>query len=91
MLESLPLRLAWQPGQRMYVQPGHGQPLPEAHSFAWLRTGSGPLLDQVDIHAEVPRVEYEDLSDDRLEEPSAAIRGRVEVRRKRNTEITDMH
>ena len=40
---------------------------------------SGPLLDRIDIHIEVPRVEYEKLSDDRLGEPSAAIRARVEA------------
>jgi magnesium chelatase family protein len=44
---------------------------------------SGPLLDRIDIHVEVPRVEYEKLSDDRLGEPSAAIRGRVAVARER--------
>jgi len=82
-----------------------------AHSFASLRTGSGPLLDrsaqpcaalktlrslslwEVDIHVEVPRVEDDlvgarrtiaygetggKLADDRLGEPSAAIRVRVE-------------
>ena len=42
---------------------------------------SGPLLDRIDIHSEVPRVEYERLSDDRLGEPSAAIRERVEAAR----------
>jgi magnesium chelatase family protein len=44
---------------------------------------SGPLLDRIDIHSEVPRVEYEKLSDDRLGEPSAAIRKRVEAARAR--------
>jgi len=44
---------------------------------------SGPLLDRIDIHVEVPRVEYEKLSDERLGEPSAAIRGRVEAARER--------
>jgi magnesium chelatase family protein len=44
---------------------------------------SGPLLDRIDIHIEVPRVEYEKLSDDRLGEPSAAIRERVEGARER--------
>jgi len=47
---------------------------------------SGPLLDRIDIHAEVPRVEYEKLSDDRLGEPSAAIRERVEQARQRQRE-----
>jgi magnesium chelatase family protein len=60
-----------------------GQPLPEASSFVPLRTGSGPLLDRIDIHIEVPRVEYEKLSDERLGEPSAAIRARVEAARER--------
>jgi magnesium chelatase family protein len=44
---------------------------------------SGPLLDRIDIHVEVPRVEYEKLSDDRLGESSAAIRGRVQAARER--------
>src|SRR5947209_6302866 len=39
---------------------------------------SGPLLDRIDIHVEVPRVEYEKLSDNRLGESSARIRERVE-------------
>jgi len=44
---------------------------------------SGPLLDRIDIHIEVPRVAYEKLSDDRMGEPSAAIRKRVEAARAR--------
>ncbi len=39
---------------------------------------SGPLLDRIDIHVEVPRVEYEKLADNRLGEVSAKIRERVE-------------
>ncbi len=42
---------------------------------------SGPLLDRIDIHIEVPRVDYEKLTDDRRGEPSAAIRERVEQAR----------
>jgi len=38
---------------------------------------SGPLLDRIDIHIEVPRVEYEKLSDERLGEPSASTRLRT--------------
>lgn len=42
---------------------------------------SGPLMDRIDIHVEVPRVDYEKLSDHRLGEPSATIRQRVEAAR----------
>jgi magnesium chelatase family protein len=38
-------------------------------------------MDRIDIHVEVPRVEYDKLSDDRLGEPSSAIRERVEAAR----------
>ena len=44
---------------------------------------SGPLLDRMDIHIEVPRVDYEKLSSDRLGESSAEIRNRVESARER--------
>jgi len=42
---------------------------------------SGPLLDRIDIHIEVPRVEYDKLADDQRGEPSAAIQERVEAAR----------
>ena len=42
---------------------------------------SGPMLDRIDIHIEVPRVDYEKLSDDRSGEPSLAIQKRVEAAR----------
>jgi len=42
---------------------------------------SGPLLDRIDIHVEVPRVNYDKLTADRRAEPSAAIQGRVETAR----------
>jgi magnesium chelatase family protein len=42
---------------------------------------SGPLLDRIDIHIEVPRVDYEKLSGDRVGESSAAIRARVQSAR----------
>jgi len=47
---------------------------------------SGPLMDRIDIHLEVPRVQYEKLSSDRLSEPSAAIRERVCAARMRQAE-----
>lgn len=42
---------------------------------------SGPLLDRIDIHLEVPRVAYEQLADSRSGEPSGAVRARVEAAR----------
>ena len=42
---------------------------------------SGPLLDRIDIHIEVPRVDYEKLSGDRLGETSESIRKRVQTAR----------
>ena len=39
---------------------------------------SGPLLDRIDIHLEVPAVAYRDLAGDEAAEPSASIRERVE-------------
>jgi magnesium chelatase family protein len=42
---------------------------------------SGPLLDRIDIHVEVPRVPFEKLSDKRTGETSAAVRERVEQAR----------
>lgn len=42
---------------------------------------SGPLLDRIDIHVDVPRVEYEKLSDSRYGESSTSIQARVESAR----------
>jgi magnesium chelatase family protein len=39
---------------------------------------SGPLLDRIDIHVEVPRIDYEKHSDRRAREPSSEVRSRVE-------------
>jgi magnesium chelatase family protein len=44
---------------------------------------SGPLLDRIDIHITVPRVDYEKLSDRRSGESSKAVRERVEAARER--------
>jgi magnesium chelatase family protein len=54
---------------------------PPARIQQYQKKLSGPLLDRIDIHIEVPRVEYEKLSDNRLGEPSARIRERVEKAR----------
>lgn len=43
---------------------------------------SGPLLDRIDIHIEVPQLKYEHLTVKKEEEPSCKIRQRVEKTRK---------
>jgi len=47
---------------------------------------SGPLLDRIDLHIEVPAVEYRDISSTRAEENSAAIRERIGRARERQQE-----
>ncbi len=47
---------------------------------------SGPLLDRIDIHVDVPAVPYRDLSDDRSGEASGSIRERVSSARARQLE-----
>jgi len=42
---------------------------------------SGPLLDRIDLHIEVPRVSYKELTDTRSPEASVTIRTRVEAAR----------
>lgn len=55
---------------------------------------SGPLLDRIDMHVQVPRVDYDKLSDQRYGEPSDTIQARVEtardVQRKRFEEGGEM-
>ena len=43
---------------------------------------SGPLLDRIDIHLNVPRLNYEELSGRRKGDTSEVIRGRVNKARK---------
>jgi magnesium chelatase family protein len=47
---------------------------------------SGPLLDRIDIFIEVPRVAYEKLVGDSANEPSRAVRARVDAARARQRE-----
>ena len=78
--------MLWRSPQTAHLLHAGHRPLPEAYPFGALRASSGPLLDRVDIHVGVPRVEYDKLSDDRFGEPSAAIRERVEAARQRQRE-----
>lgn len=47
----------------------------------YLSKVSGPLLDRIDIHLEVPRLKYENLTDKRRGESSMEIRKRVDMAR----------
>ncbi len=66
----------------------YGDPIKEcscsASSIArYQKRISGPLLDRIDIHVEVPRVDYEKLADKRNVENSETIRKRVQAARER--------
>ena len=47
----------------------------------YLAKVSGPLLDRIDLHVEVPAVAYKELSSERTGEPSSAVRERVQAAR----------
>ena len=47
---------------------------------------SGPLLDRIDIHVDVPRVNYDKLAAERQGEPSSAVRERVTAARQKQAE-----
>ncbi len=53
----------------------------EATVSRYQRRISGPLLDRIDIFAEVPRIDYEKLSSLSLAEPSARVRERIDAAR----------
>jgi magnesium chelatase family protein len=44
---------------------------------------SGPLLDRIDLHIEVPAVKFRDITSEQTGEPSAQIRARVIAARQR--------
>jgi magnesium chelatase family protein len=53
---------------------------------AYLGRISGPLLDRIDLHVEVPAVQFRDITSEQNGEASAQIRGRVIAARKRQQE-----
>ena len=66
----------------------YGDPVREcgcsaSHIARYQKRISGPLLDRIDIHVEVPRVDYEKLADKRNVENSTVVRGRVQAARDR--------
>ncbi len=65
-----------------YNSPQHDCHCSPQHIQKYLSRVSGPLLDRIDIHIEVPAINYKELSSDRLSESSAKIRERVQTARK---------
>lgn len=64
-----------------YGDPTHPCTCAPGSVIKYQRRISGPLMDRIDIHVEVPRVDYEKLSDSRLGEASSVISQRVETAR----------
>ncbi len=54
---------------------------PSGAAARYLSKVSGPLLDRLDIHIEVPQVSFDELRDDEQAETSADIRARVNTAR----------
>ncbi len=65
-----------------YGHPTRECTCPKGAPARYLAKVSGPLLDRLDIHIEVPPVDYNKLSATEESEPSAAIRERVNNARK---------
>lgn len=53
-----------------------------AQIFKYQKKVSGPLLDRIDLHVEVPRLPYEKMVEIKLAEASSQIKARVEKARK---------
>ncbi len=62
--------------------PSHKCTCTDAQIRQYLGRISGPLLDRIDLHVEVPSVKYQDLARRADGEPSSQIRSRVERARK---------
>ena len=64
-----------------YGDPDHACNCSAQEIKRYTRKLSGPLLDRIDIHIRVPKVEYKDLASKRKSESSAEIRKRVTAAR----------
>ena len=61
-----------------YSDPNHECACSSPQIQRYLSRVSGPLLDRIDIHIDVPAVKYKELSSDVMSESSEGIRERVE-------------
>ncbi|MGD2048420.1 MAG: YifB family Mg chelatase-like AAA ATPase [Chloroflexota bacterium] len=69
-----------------YGDPTHPCSCSNAMVTRYQKRISGPLMDRIDIHVEVPRVDFEKLTAKRRGELSDTIRQRVEAARERQAE-----
>ncbi|MDT8307796.1 MAG: YifB family Mg chelatase-like AAA ATPase, partial [Anaerolineae bacterium] len=69
-----------------YGDPTHACTCSNAMITRYQKRISGPLMDRIDIHVDVPRVPFEKLTAERRGEPSEAVRARVEAARAIQTE-----
>ncbi len=69
-----------------YGDPTHACTCSSAMVTRYQKRISGPLMDRIDLHVDVPRVDYEKLSSTRRGEPSADVRARVEAARERQAQ-----
>lgn len=69
-----------------YGDPVHACTCSNAMITRYQKRISGPLMDRIDLHIEVPRVDFEKLTAVRRGEPSAQVRQRVEMARARQAE-----
>lgn len=66
-----------------YGDPTHPCTCSNAMVTRYQKRISGPMMDRIDIHVEVPRVEFEKLTAKQRGEPSDQVRQRVEEARQR--------
>ncbi len=77
-----------------YGDPFRNCTCPASLVSRYQRRISGPFIDRVDIFVEVPHIDYEKLTDERLGEPSRVVQERVTAARRRqlqrfeNTNLT---
>jgi magnesium chelatase family protein len=64
-----------------YTDPNHDCTCHPGQIARYMSKISGPLLDRIDIHIEVPALKYSELSDKRFGEPSSEIRERAKKAR----------
>lgn len=69
-----------------YGDPTHACSCSAAMITRYQKRVSGPLMDRIDLHIEVPRVQYEKLAATTRNESSADVRARVEAARARQAE-----